>query len=74
MTGLKHSPAKHGHQRFISGPRDRPDGTPRKLLDVSRVEAVGWKAGIGLRQAVADAYARYLENAATASRGQSSPR
>ncbi|KAA0219977.1 MAG: GDP-L-fucose synthase [Planctomycetota bacterium] len=44
----------------------KPDGTPRKLLDVSRLEAMGWKARIGLREGVAGAYAWYLENAATA--------
>lgn len=74
MTGLKHCPLEHGHQPFLSSPRDRPEGTSRKLLDVSRVEAMGWKARIGLREGVADTYAWYLENAATASRGQSSPR
>lgn len=44
----------------------KPDGTPRKLLDVSRLDAMGWKARIGLREGVAGAYAWYLENAATA--------
>ncbi|MCZ2099660.1 MAG: GDP-L-fucose synthase [Anaerolineae bacterium] len=44
----------------------RPDGTPRKLLDVSRLQAMGWRARIGLREGVAGAYAWYLENAATA--------
>ncbi len=44
----------------------KPDGTPRKLLDVSRLEAMGWKARIGLREGVAGAYGWYLENAATA--------
>lgn len=29
-----------------------PDGTPRKLLDVSRIEALGWKAEIGLEQGI----------------------
>ncbi|MCZ7560441.1 MAG: GDP-L-fucose synthase [Burkholderiaceae bacterium] len=44
----------------------KPDGTPRKLLDVSRLEAMGWKARIGLREGVAGAYAWYLENAGMA--------
>lgn len=44
----------------------KPDGTPRKLLDVSRLDAMGWKARIGLCEGVAGAYAWYLENAATA--------
>ena len=35
----------------------RPDGTPRKLLDVSRLRAMGWQASISLSQGVADTYA-----------------
>ena len=33
-----------------------PDGTPRKLLDVSRVHALGWKAAIGLREGIESVY------------------
>lgn len=35
----------------------KPDGTPRKLLDVSRLTGLGWHASIGLRQGIALAYA-----------------
>ncbi|MGM0454414.1 MAG: GDP-L-fucose synthase, partial [Thermodesulfobacteriota bacterium] len=35
---------------------DKPDGTPRKLLDVSRLEQLGWRYQIGLQQGVADTY------------------
>jgi GDP-L-fucose synthase len=43
----------------------KPDGTPRKLLDVSRLTALGWKAQTGLRQGIEHAYASFLaENAA----------
>ncbi|MBX3739109.1 MAG: GDP-L-fucose synthase [Candidatus Didemnitutus sp.] len=38
----------------------KPDGTPRKLMDVSRLTALGWKARIGLREGVARAYASFL--------------
>lgn len=38
---------------------DRPDGTPRKLLDVSRIQALGWKATISLRDGIASTYAVY---------------
>jgi GDP-L-fucose synthase len=38
----------------------RPDGTPRKLLDVSRLAALGWRARTPLREGLADAYADYL--------------
>ncbi|MGE0095213.1 MAG: GDP-L-fucose synthase family protein [Alphaproteobacteria bacterium] len=44
----------------------KPDGTPRKLLDVSRINALGWKAKTGLDQGLADAYAWYLTNVAKA--------
>ena len=36
------------------------DGTPRKLLDVSRLSAMGWKAKVPLREGLARAYADYL--------------
>ncbi len=38
----------------------KPDGTPRKLLDVSRLKDLGWQAGIGLEDGLRDAYAWYL--------------
>jgi GDP-L-fucose synthase len=42
----------------------KPDGMPRKLLDTSRINALGWQPRIGLREGVASTYAWYLENAA----------
>ncbi len=42
----------------------RPDGTPRKLLDVSRLTASGWRAEIGLREGIESTYAWFLENEA----------
>lgn len=41
----------------------KPDGTPRKLLDVSRVGALGWKARIPLREGLKSTYEWYLEEA-----------
>jgi GDP-L-fucose synthase len=38
----------------------KPDGTPRKLLDVARLNALGWKARVGLREGVAKTYASFL--------------
>ena len=38
----------------------KPDGTPRKLLDVSRMFAMGWKPTVGLREGIALAYQDYL--------------
>ena len=39
------------------------DGTPRKLLDVSRLSAMGWKAKVPLREGLARAFADYLAQA-----------
>ena len=44
---------------------ERPDGTPRKLLDVSRLNAMGWRAQIGLEEGLRSAYQWYLEDVAT---------
>jgi len=38
----------------------KPDGTPRKLMDVSKLAALGWKARIGLREGIEKTYASYL--------------
>lgn len=35
---------------------DKPDGTPRKLLDVSRLRTLGWQAATGLREGIREAY------------------
>jgi GDP-L-fucose synthase len=39
--------------------RSKPDGMPRKLLDVSRLSALGWRAKIGLKDGVRSTYAWY---------------
>jgi GDP-L-fucose synthase len=41
-----------------------PDGTPRKLLDVGRLHALGWKAQHTLEEGIRKTYAWYLENIA----------
>ena len=38
----------------------KPDGTPRKLLDVSRLAALGWRASTPLREGIAHAYRDFL--------------
>ncbi len=43
----------------------KPDGTPRKLLDVSRIHALGWHHRIGLEQGIAATYRWYREHEAT---------
>lgn len=40
----------------------KPDGTPRKLLDVGRMDAMGWKAKIPLAEGIALAYRDYLSS------------
>lgn len=41
----------------------KPDGTPRKLMDTSRLDALGWRARISLREGLEHAYADFLERA-----------
>jgi GDP-L-fucose synthase len=40
----------------------KPDGAPRKLLDVSRIQALGWAARIPLEQGIRDTYRWFLEH------------
>jgi GDP-L-fucose synthase len=49
--------------RIVFDP-SRPDGTPRKLLDVSRLTALGWRARIGLREGIAATYDWFLTRGA----------
>ena len=42
-----------------------PDGTPRKLLDISRLKSLGWSPRIDLRQGVGETYAWFLERQPT---------
>ncbi|WP_028241802.1 NAD-dependent epimerase/dehydratase family protein, partial [Stutzerimonas azotifigens] len=48
-----------GRLRFDAS---KPDGTPRKLMDVSRLKALGWRASIGLEDGLRDAYRWFVEN------------
>jgi GDP-L-fucose synthase len=41
----------------------KPDGTPRKVLDVTRLHALGWHHRIGLREGIDSTYAWFLQNA-----------
>ena len=50
----------------------KPDGTPKKLLDVSRLHALGWRHRIGLREGIESSYRWFLENHDRA-RGASRP-
>jgi GDP-L-fucose synthase len=48
-----------GFRGRITWDATKPDGTPRKLMDVSRLSALGWKARIGLREGIEKTYASY---------------
>lgn len=51
-----------GFQGKISFDRSKPDGTPRKLMDVSRLAKMGWRAKTSLRVGIAETYRWFLEN------------
>ena len=55
-----------GFQGRLVFDTSKPDGTPRKLLDVSRINALGWRARIGLRDGIEDAYRWYVEHSGLA--------
>ena len=56
-----------GYGGEIAFDPSKPDGTPRKLMDSSRLGAMGWNARIPLAEGLRDAYAAFLRD-----RGQSS--
>ena len=49
-----------GYVGAISFDPSRPDGTPSKLLDVSRLAKLGWQASTGLEKGILLAYQAYL--------------
>jgi GDP-L-fucose synthase len=51
-----------GHTGEILWDSSKPDGTPRKLMDVSKMTAVGWKAKTGLEEGIKKTYQWFLEN------------
>jgi len=55
-----------GFRGRIDTDPSKPDGTARKLMDVGRLAAMGWRARIGLREGIEDAYRWYLQNRETA--------
>jgi GDP-L-fucose synthase len=52
-----------GFAREIVFDTTKPDGTPRKLVDVTRLHGLGWRARIGLEQGIASTYRSYLAGA-----------
>lgn len=50
-----------GFEGEITHDLSKPDGTPRKLMDVSRLKATGWAPKIGLREGIARTYEEFKE-------------
>ncbi|WP_138429423.1 GDP-L-fucose synthase family protein [Fodinibius saliphilus] len=51
-----------GHEGEIIWDKSKPDGTPRKVLDVSRIHAAGWHNEIGLEEGLRDTYKWFVKN------------
>lgn len=51
-----------GHDGEIIWDDTKPDGTPRKLMDVSKMHALGWKHQVNLEQGIQKTYTWFLEN------------
>ncbi|MDT4875658.1 GDP-L-fucose synthase [compost metagenome] len=51
--------AETGYEGDIVWNTDKPDGTPRKLMDVSKLHDLGWKHSIDLKEGIAKVYAEY---------------
>jgi GDP-L-fucose synthase len=51
-----------GHQGEIIWDTTKPDGTPRKLMDVSKMKSLGWEYSTELQQGIQKTYAWFLEN------------
>ena len=50
--------------RFVHDP-SKPDGTPRKVLDVARIRALGWAPTIELPDGIAEVYGWFVEHRTT---------
>ena len=57
-----------GYDGEILWDTSKPNGTPRKLLDVSKAESLGWKYKTGLREGIKLAYEDFLNNPMRAER------
>ena len=51
-----------GYEGGIVFDRSKPDGTMRKLLDVSRLQKIGWKPSIDIKQGIASTYDWFLKS------------
>jgi GDP-L-fucose synthase len=57
------------YRGVIEWDRSKPDGTPRKLLDVSKLQQLGWKPRISLRKGIAHTYEWFLKNGLNGGQG-----
>jgi GDP-L-fucose synthase len=55
-----------GYNGGLNFDLNKPDGTPRKLLDVSRLTALGWRPKIPLENGIETTYAWFKEHSAEA--------
>lgn len=55
-----------GYTGTIECDLSKPDGTPRKLMDVNKLHALGWKASIGLREGIERVYREFAATATVA--------
>ncbi|RMD56095.1 MAG: hypothetical protein D6828_04200 [Nitrospirae bacterium] len=51
-----------GFKGEITFDRSRPDGTPRKLLDITKIKSLGWKPSTKLEDGIRYTYEWYLKN------------
>jgi len=51
-----------GYQGSISFDTTKPDGVPRKLMNVDRLKKLGWQASINLEQGLSETYQWFLDN------------
>jgi len=63
-----------GHTGPVEWDADKPDGTPQKLLDVSRLKALGWRPTVPLEEGLRRTYEWYLEDCVTADGSFRDPR
>ena len=50
-----------GYEGLIEWDTSKPDGTPRKLLDISKIKSLGWQPQIELRDGIKSTYEWYLK-------------
>ena len=51
-----------GYKNNVKWLTDKPNGTPRKVLNVDKIKSLGWEPKIGLREGIESTYEWYKEN------------